>query len=66
MNMRMVAAILALFVTAGERIELEFMILRMVVPEEIAYQENKYMIMFMVASMMLLFSVIPLGREDNL
>ena len=57
---------MALFITAAERIELEFMMLRMVAPEEIVYQENKYMIMFMISSMVLLCSVIPLNREDNL
>ena len=66
MNMRMVAAILFLFVAAAEKLELEFMKLAYVTPEAITYQENKYLIIFLVGAMVLLWAIVPLNREDNL
>ena len=66
MNMRMVAAIMFLYLAAAEKIELEVMKLTYLDAEAIVFQENKFMILFMIGIAIMLSAVVPLDREDNL
>ncbi len=66
MNIRMVAAIMILFIAAAEKLELLVMKLTYVTPEAITFQENKYLIVFLVGMLVMMWAVVPLDREDNL
>ena len=66
MNLRMIAAIMFLYIAAAEKIELEFMKFAYLEAEAIVFQENKYMILFIIGIALMILAVIPLDREDNL
>ena len=66
MNIRMVAAIMILFVAAAEKLELLFMKLVYTTPEAITFQENKSLIVFLVGMLVMMWAVVPLDRDDNL